>query len=106
MKQVIVTPNLDNGILPPTYRLVPVVPVIEMSENDYWKSQASMGEVVEPLSKPCHDCAITTGYYVSHAESLAKQPEETQKAVLEKWFCHNACNRGCKGVRNYLNKHK
>lgn len=104
MKQVIVTPTLDKDILPPTYRGIPVIPIIELSEENYWKSQASMGQKVEPLSKPCGDCAISTGYYVDHAESLSRQPEETQKAVLEKWFCHNDCNRGCKGVRNYLQK--
>lgn len=57
---------------------------------------------VEPLSKPCKDCAISTGFYIEIANELKKENKETIDAVVDTWFCHNNCNRGCAGVREYV----
>jgi hypothetical protein len=73
------------------------------SDDEYWKMIAQ-GRKVEPLKKPCGDCAITTGFYLEYAEMLRKQPIEIQNKVLDTWYCHNSCNRGCAGIRNFLKK--
>ncbi len=57
---------------------------------------------VEPLSTPCKDCAITTGFYTEIADELIKEPKRIIEAVVNTWFCHNNCNRGCAGIREYI----
>lgn len=52
---------------------------------------------------PCHDCAITTGFYDPLVEELSKQPLDIQKKCAERWWCHNNGQRACKGVSEYLN---
>jgi hypothetical protein len=73
-----------------------------ISEADYWESQIATGRNVVPLNKPCKDCAVETGFYLNYAEMLLNQPKEIQDKVSDKWFCHNNCNRGCAGIREYL----
>lgn len=75
------------------------------TSTSYWDYHMKQRKV-KPLKKPCHDCAITTGFYVDMAEELKKEPIETVSAVVDTWFCHNHCNRGCAGVREYLNDDK
>ena len=81
--------------------MIPKVVMPEITEEEYWESVAK-GRKVEPLTKACGDCAITTGFYMPHAERLKQQPKEVQDKVADTWFCHNACNRGCGGLRKFL----
>ena len=60
---------------------------------------------LKPLSKPCKDCAIKTGFYKPHADLLLQENEQIQKKVMNTWFCHNNCNRGCAGIREYIDKY-
>lgn len=79
------------------------VPVSEVkSDNEYWKLQSELDHVIAPLNKPCKDCAITTGFYLEFAKSLSHQSEETKEKVMDRWFCHNNCQRGCAGIREYF----
>ena len=55
------------------------------------------------LKKPCHDCAITTGFYTPIADELLKEDKKVQEDVLKRWHCHNHCNSACRGARNYVN---
>lgn len=73
----------------------------EITEREYWDGIAN-GRTVEPLKKACGDCAIETGFYLPLAEGLKRQPKEVQDKVADVWFCHNACNRGCRGLRDFL----
>lgn len=52
---------------------------------------------LEPLASPCHDCAVTTGFYREVSDRLKQEDCETREAVCKKWFCHNARNRACRG---------
>lgn len=73
-----------------------------MSNTDYFKMKA-VGSELPLLDKPCHDCAITTGFYTPIADDLLKEDEELQDAALKTWFCHNHCDKACRGARNYVN---
>ncbi len=101
--EIALTKDLDE-VLPPTVRQISfdAIKTVMVTEDQYWQQASQRGRIVEPLKRPCGDCAITTGYYVEHAESLSKQPQQIQDAVLDRWFCHNNCNRACKGVREFL----
>jgi len=81
--------------------MIPKVVMPQISEEEYWDSVAK-GRPVKPLSKACWDCAIKTGFYIPQAERLKQQPKEVQDKVSDVWGCHNACNRGCGGIRNFL----
>lgn len=80
---------------------IPNVVVPEITEDEYWNMKSKEKEVI-PLKKTCIDCAITTGFYIEMADSLKKQPKYIQEKVSNTWFCHNSCNRGCAGIRLYL----
>lgn len=67
-----------------------------------WALIAGDGPAIEPLKKPCHDCAVVTGFYGEYADGLAKEPADVQNRVMDTWFCHNACNRGCAGIREFI----
>lgn len=69
--------------------------------SNFWDFHIKQRKV-EPLSKPCKDCAISTGFYTEIADELKKENKETIDAVVDTWFCHNNCNRGCAGVRDYV----
>lgn len=73
----------------------------EVSEDEYWQRVANEKKV-EPLKHPCDDCAITTGFYLPQAERLLQQPIGVRNKVVDVWSCHNNCNRGCAGIREYL----
>ncbi len=81
--------------------MIPKVVIPQITEDEYWESVAN-GTKVKPLTKACVDCAITTGFYLPLAERLKRQPKEMQDKVADTWFCHNACNRGCGGIRKFL----
>jgi hypothetical protein len=108
-KKIPSTPSLPDDVLPPTYKFE-FADDVENSEHqtmalkDYWESQASRPNVVKPLNKCCSDCAIKTNYYTQHARSLLDQPKDVQDAVLDRWYCHNNNNRGCAGVREFINQ--
>lgn len=61
---------------------IPEVDLPSITEEEYWDSVAKRRKV-EPLTKPCHDCAITTGFYAPYAERLKKQPKEVQENVAD-----------------------
>lgn len=82
--------------------MIPKILIPHITEEEYWENFANNNKV-EPLNKPCGDCAITTGFYLPYAEQLKKQPKEVQDKVADTWFCHNNCNRGCGGLREFLN---
>jgi uncharacterized protein YcbX len=83
--------------------MIPKIEHPKIKEDEYWESVAK-GRKVVPLIKPCGDCAVTTGFYSEFAEKLKFQPKETQEKVMDTWFCHNACNRGCAGIREFIKK--
>ncbi len=79
----------------------------------YWGKMPTVGEIrahlanhqnvppLKPLGKPCHDCAVTCGFYEPLAASLSLLPrDEIEKRSLE-WFCHNHPNRACAGQIEY-----
>lgn len=59
---------------------------------------------LKPLGKPCHDCAVTCGFYLPYAEALAKLPRDFQRNIAARWFCHNHPNRACRGNIDFLDK--
>lgn len=81
--------------------IFPKIVLPEITEEEYWDNMAKTPKV-EPLTKPCGDCALTTGFYIPYAKNLKKQPKEVQDKVADSWFCHNNCNRGCAGLREFL----
>lgn len=82
---------------------IPKLEVPQITETGYFESIAN-GTKVKPLDKPCGDCAISTGFYTLYAEALSRQSKELQEKVADTWYCHNACNRGCAGLRKFLNQ--
>jgi hypothetical protein len=60
------------------------------------------GPDLEPLEKPCGDCAVTCGFYLEISQALAREPAEVQDSVKKKWFCHNHSDRACRGNWDYL----
>ncbi len=63
-------------------------------------------ELEKTLKKPCHDCAITTGFYMPIADDLLLESDEIQAAVINNWYCHNHTNECCKGAINYIKSMK
>lgn len=57
---------------------------------------------LEPLPKPCGDCAGVS-LYGALARSLRHVSPELREEVLAKWDCHNAHARGCAGARKVAN---
>lgn len=55
-----------------------------------------------PLESPCDDCAVTGGLYTEISEALAEQPLSVQRAISEKWDCHDHRDRACRGNINLL----
>jgi len=107
--EIVSTPSLPSDVLPPTQRFdfaedAEHTELKVVTIEDYWKSLSQGSIVVEPLKKSCHDCAIKTNYYTEFAKSLADQPEEIRKAVLDRWYCHNHNDKGCAGVRSLVQK--
>lgn len=97
---------MNNDTLPPSLTNIPTPQIKLISEDEYWKQHIDIGVVVKPLKKPCGDCAITNGFYLEYAKLLEKKPNEIQIAVSDRWFCHNNCNRACKGLKDYLETKK
>lgn len=62
-----------------------------INESEYWEKLSKFGDKLPKLKKRCGDCAITTGFYTEHAESLKQESKDIQQKVFERWFCHNAC---------------
>lgn len=59
--------------------------------------------VLAPLRKPCHDCAVTNGFYAPIAAALSMLPPNEVAQRSSEWFCHNNCNRACAGNIEYQN---
>lgn len=73
-----------------------------MSKTAYWQMKAKHGPELKPLNKPCHDCAVTTGFYQPFTDELKDQPTHIQHAVSKRWTCHNHTNNACKGNWNQI----
>lgn len=56
---------------------------------------------LEPLGKPCHDCAVTCNFYLPYAAMLSLLPPEEIAHHSARWFCHNHGNRACAGNIGY-----
>lgn len=56
-----------------------------------------VGLDLELLPKPCGDCAVTSGFYREYSDAFKDMPKDEQLQRSKKWFCHNACNRACRG---------
>jgi hypothetical protein len=80
---------------------IPGITLPTLTEEEYWQGIAIKPQV-RPLTKPCADCAIETGFYLELAQSLKRQSKELQEKVASTWFCHNNCNRGCRGLIEFL----
>ncbi len=74
--------------------------------SSFWldsiRSMPIVWEDLELLPKPCHDCAVTTGFYREYSDAYKDMPPEEQLARSKQWFCHNACNRACRGHANNI----
>lgn len=57
---------------------------------------------LKPLGKACHDCAIACDFYTPLAAMASLLPLEEQDEIVSRWFCHNHPDRGCRGVRDWL----
>ena len=82
---------------------------VDVIEEDYDFSYALLGHVLEPLEKPCSDCAVVCGYYKEYSEILSKRDIAYQHEVSIRWDCHNDRRRACRGnidMLKELNKDK
>lgn len=77
---------------------------VPSSKEEYWARQATNGDPMEPLGKPCHDCAVTCGLYSELSDELATLPPEIIKAVSLRWWCHNNHGRACRGNIDRLDR--
>lgn len=73
----------------------------DSSVGEYWQ-EMSKAPTLERLDKPCHDCAITTGFYTPIINELLEQDITIQDRALNAWDCHNECNKACRGAYNYI----
>lgn len=73
----------------------------EPDQKAYFE-RISQGPKLDLLDRPCNDCAITTGFYTPYAEELLEQEPGLQTRVLDTWYCHNDCNKACRGAYNYI----
>ena len=53
--------------------------------------------ILEPLQKPCHDCAVVCGLYTELTHELAKKSLQYQHDISIRWDCHNHRTRACRG---------
>lgn len=67
----------------------------------YWEHHAINGEELEVLYKPCADCAIISGFYKTYADDLINHADLID-AVKKRWYCHNHCEKACRGLWDYL----
>lgn len=74
-----------------------------MKSDSYWE-KLSKEKPLPSMKKPCEDCAIVYGFYISHVDELLKQPKDIQEKVMKTWFCHNHPDRCCKGLEEYINE--
>lgn len=58
-------------------------------------------DALEPLPKPCIDCAVTGGLYNCVSALLSLLPAEEVKFHSDRWFCHNHGDRACRGNINF-----
>lgn len=68
--------------------------------TEYWLRHMELDNgrpVLEPMPKPCHDCAVLGGLYYDLAVSLQKQSDDIKKRCSETWFCHSDPRRACRG---------
>ena len=71
----------------------------------YFNRQIQMdaGKPALPLMpRPCHDCAVTCGFYKPYTDGLALLPKGAQLQASKRWFCHNHCGRACRGNADQL----
>lgn len=80
--------------------MIPRIDTVE-DEKDFWESRAARAPLT-PLDKPCHDCAVTSGFYGEIVAKLEEQPREIRDAVCRSWFCHNKGNRSCRGAIDHF----
>lgn len=59
---------------------------------------------LKPLGMACHDCAIACDFYTPLAAMASLLPLEEQAEIVSRWFCHNHPGRGCRGVRDWLDR--
>ncbi len=78
-------------------------PRVVVHESEYWRWWAEQPPL-ELLPKPCHDCAMVTGYYRDSAERLLRQPQDVVERVRKTWYCHHHPDRACKGLDEYLTR--
>jgi len=52
---------------------------------------------MELMPKPCGDCAVKSGFYAEYSEAFFEMPQDEQLERSKRWFCHNDCNRACRG---------
>lgn len=74
----------------------------DISTAEYFEQKAKNGPELSPLGRPCHDCAVTCGFYRPYTELLAQQPKHIQEEASLRWHCHNNPNRACRGNINLL----
>ncbi len=74
----------------------PAVPPL-ITEAEYFSRMAIRGEALKPLGKPCHECAVTNGFYREISDALARQPEPIKTQAALRWWCHCNAGRACRG---------
>jgi len=81
----------------------------KLESDEYFENMINRDKdfpVLQPLEKPCHDCAVTCGFYLPLSEELKTKSKLIQKKVSEKWYCHNNSKKACRGNWNYIFKGK
>lgn len=75
-----------------------IVKQVEESTGDWSTFFEANGWPQLPLrKKPCHDCAVTTGFYRPYAKELKRCSIEVRVARSGDWFCHNDRRLACRG---------
>lgn len=70
----------------------------------YFAEMAARGPALNPLGKPCHDCAVECNFYKEFSDALAQQPEHIIREASARWFCHNQRDRACRGNINNIER--
>lgn len=52
---------------------------------------------LKPMPAPCPDCAVKCGLYSEISDALRDQPQNVQREISLKWFCHSNRRRACRG---------
>jgi len=76
---------------------------VNASEDKFFEYEKSRGKPLPTRENCCRSCAAMN-LYGEISIALSRQSKDVQDEVAKRWFCHDAPNKACKGIRNYLDK--